>query len=127
MQEPGFGAPIPPPTGDVYSPVGSTSGINDSGTGPTAQLPAELQGFNVGALLMSWVWAIAHQTWIGLLSLVPCVGIVMAIILGIKGNEYAWQNRKWDSIEQFKATQKVWMYWESACWYSASWFRLSRL
>ena len=111
MQEPGFGAPIPSPSGETYSTVGGSTGVNDSGTGPTAKLPPELQGFNVGALFLSWIWAIAHQTWIGLLALVPCVGIVMAIMLGIKGNEYAWQNRKWDSIEQFKATQKVWMYW----------------
>lgn len=113
MQEPGYDAPIPSPTGGGYPPAGGGygSGVNDSGTGPSAQLPAQLQGFNVGALLMNWIWAIAHSTWIGLLCLIPCVNIVMAIYLGIKGNELAWQNRKWDSIEQFQATQKIWMYW----------------
>jgi hypothetical protein len=108
--EPSYQPPIPEPTGQVGMP-GAYSGVNDSGTGPTAVLPAELQGFNVGAFLLNWIWAIAHQTWIGLLCLIPCVGFVMAIVLGIKGNEYAWQNRRWESIEQFKATQKIWMYW----------------
>lgn len=109
--EPSYQAPIPEPTG--YSPQAPhmQGGLNDSGTGPSAVLPAELQGFNVGAFLMNWIWAIAHQTWIGLLALIPCVGLIFAIMLGIKGNEYAWQNRKWESVEQFKATQKVWMYW----------------
>jgi serine/threonine-protein kinase len=35
----------------------------------------------------------------------------MAIILGIKGNEWAWQSKKWDSIEQFQRKQRIWLYW----------------
>lgn len=120
MQEPGYSAPIPSPTGESYSPFsgagGTSGGGNDSGMGAQSQLPPELQGFNVGALLLNWIWAIGHQTWIGLLCFVPCVGWVMAIVLGLKGNEYAWQNRKWDSIEQFKATQKAWMMWGIGIW-----------
>ena len=108
--EPSYQAPIPEPTGQVGMPM-TPAGANDSGTGATAVLPAELQGFNVGAFLMNWIWAIAHSTWIGLLCLIPCVNIIMAIVLGLKGNEYAWQNRRWESIEQFKETQKIWMYW----------------
>lgn len=108
--EPFSQAPIPEPTGYTNAP-NAYSGVNDSGTGPTAVLPPELRGFNVGALLMNWLWAVNHKTWIGLLALIPCVGIVFAIMLGINGNEHAWQNRKWDSIEQFKATQKAWMIW----------------
>ena len=115
MQEPSYNAPIPSPTGDG-GPMSGGGFNNDSGTGASAQLPAQLQGFNVGALLLNWIWAIAHSTWIGLLCLIPCVGFIMAIILGLKGNEYAWQNRKWDSIEQFQATQKTWMYWGIGVW-----------
>lgn len=114
MQSPNessYQPPIPEPTGQVAGIPNAYSGTNDSGTGPTAVLPAELQGFNVGAFFMNWIWAIAHKTWIGLICLIPCVGLIMSIVLGIKGNEYAWQNRRWESIEQFKATQKVWMYW----------------
>lgn len=32
----------------------------------------------------------------------------MVIALGIKGNEWAWRHKKWESIEQFKATQRKW-------------------
>lgn len=102
------GSPIPTPGG---IPVQPYSGVNDSGTGATAVLPPELQGFNWGALLMNWIWSIAHNSWIGLIALVPYVGFVMAIVLGFKGNEWAWQNRKWDSVEHFRATQKVWTKW----------------
>lgn len=109
--EPFSNAPIPEPTGFSNRVNATFSGVNDSGTGPNAVLPPELQGFNVGAFFLNWIWSINHKTWIGLLALIPCVGLVFAIMLGIKGNEYAWQNRKWDSIEQFKATQKIWMYW----------------
>ena len=35
----------------------------------------------------------------------------MAIILGIKGSEWAWQHRKFESIDQFKAVQKAWAIW----------------
>ena len=32
----------------------------------------------------------------------------MIIYLGLKGNELAWKNRKWHSIEEFKEVQKKW-------------------
>jgi len=60
---------------------------------------------------MNWIWAIGMQTWIGLLALVPYAGFIMAIVLGVKGNEWAWQNRKWESVEQFNNVQRVWTIW----------------
>ena len=35
----------------------------------------------------------------------------MAIVLGVKGNEWAWQNRRWESVEQFKEVQRIWTKW----------------
>ena len=105
-----YSAPIPAPTGQMPAAF-ANSGVNDSGTGSTAVLPDELKGFNWGAFLLNWIWAIGHSTWIGLLCLVPYVGIIMQFVLGFKGNEMAWQNRKWDSVEHFRATQKVWAKW----------------
>jgi RNA polymerase subunit RPABC4/transcription elongation factor Spt4 len=81
---------------------------NGSGTGPTAILPDQLKGFNWGACLLGWIWAIGNNTWIGLLCLIPYVGLIMFIILAIKGNEWAWQNRRWESVEQFKQVQAIW-------------------
>lgn len=84
---------------------------NTSGQGSTAVVPAELKGWNWGAFFLSWIWSIGNSTWIGLIALVPYAGFIMAIVLGVKGNEWAWQNRRWESVEQFKATQKVWAIW----------------
>jgi hypothetical protein len=36
------------------------------------------------------------------------VNFVMLFVLGAKGNSWAWQNRKWESVEHFKATQRKW-------------------
>lgn len=84
---------------------------NTSGQGSTAVVPDEIKGWCWGGFLLNWIWSIGNQTYIGLLALVPYAGFIMAIVLGVKGNEWAWQNRKWESVEQFKATQKVWTTW----------------
>jgi hypothetical protein len=83
---------------------------NTSGQGAGAVVPPEIQGkWNWGAFLLNWIWAIGNQVWIGLLALV--LGWIMAIVLGIKGNDWAWQNRKWESVEQFKQVQSAWTKW----------------
>ena len=82
---------------------------NSSGQGANAVVPPEVQGLNWGALLLNWIWAIGNGTWIGLLALVPGLNLIMAIVLLIKGNEWAWRNKQWDSVEAFKATQRKWM------------------
>ena len=103
--------PIPAPGAPVYHPLNAVSLGNNSGMGAQSVLPNELRGFNWGALIMNWIWAIGHSTWLGLLVFVPYIGFIVAIVLGFKGNEWAWQNRKWVSIEEFKATQRIWMMW----------------
>jgi hypothetical protein len=89
-----------------------------SGLGALSMLPPELRGWNWGAFLLTWIWGIGHNVWIALVALgglIPYVGwvisIVMAVILGVRGNEWAWQKKKWDSIEQFRKTQRTWMWW----------------
>ena len=89
-----------------------------SGLGDLSMLPPELRGWNWGAFLLTWIWGIGHNVWIALVALgglIPYVGwvisIVMAIVLGVRGNEWAWQKKKWDSIEQFRKTQRTWMWW----------------
>lgn len=99
MAQQGMGAP-PPPGGGI---------ANTSGQ-PGAILPAELQGWNWGGFFLGWIWSIAHSAWLGFV-LCFFLGIIGNIVQGIKGNEWAWQNRRWESIEQFKATQRVWAIW----------------
>jgi hypothetical protein len=90
-----------------------TSMPNTSGQGFSAIVPPELQGWNWGAFLLTWVWGIGNRVWLALLALVPIpmAGLAVSILLGVKGNEWAWQFKKWDSIEQFRRTQRIWLYW----------------
>lgn len=84
---------------------------NTSGQGASSVVPEEVKGWSWAAFLMSWIWGIGNQVWLALLMFVPCVNIVMWFVLGVKGNEWAWQNRKWESVEQFKTVQRIWVKW----------------
>ena len=55
---------------------------NNSGQGKTTRAPVEIKGWNWGAFLLNFIWAIGNRTWIGLLALIPYGGIVMAVLLG---------------------------------------------
>jgi len=81
---------------------------NTSGQGKLATIPEEIRGWNWGAFLLNWIWGIGNNVWIALLTLIPYVNIIMPFVLGVKGNEWAWRNRKWDSIEHFKRVQRNW-------------------
>ncbi len=106
--------PAAAPTG-VTSAAAAASGVN----GP---FPAELHGWNWGAFFFTWIWGLAHSVWISLvvlLSFIPIIGWIlgfgMSIALGLKGNEWAWQHRKFESVEQFKKVQHAWAKW--ALWF----------
>lgn len=92
----------PPP-----APASNTG--NTSGQGSDAAVPDGVKGWGWGPFLWSWIWAIGNNVWIGLLALIPYVGFIMTIILGIKGREWAWQAKHWDSVEQFDKSQKKWV------------------
>ncbi len=79
--------------------------------GVTQPIPEGVRGWSWGAFLLNWIWSIGNNTWIGLLSLIPYLGFVMAVILGFKGREWAWRNKHWDSVEHFQRVQKRWSFW----------------
>jgi len=81
---------------------------NTSGQGKLAIIPKEIKGWNWGAFFFGWLWGVSNGVWISLLSAIPFVGIIMVIVLCVKGNEWAWRHKKWDSIEHFKSTQRNW-------------------
>jgi hypothetical protein len=87
---------------------------NTSGQGKATTVPPEIKGWNWGAFFLNFIWAFGNRTWIGLLTIVPLIGYVMPIILGLKGNEWAWKNKRWKSIEHFKKVQRKWAIW-GAC------------
>lgn len=81
------------------------------------QLPAEtLKKFNWGALLLNWIWGLGNKTYLPLIILpiafIPILGplanLGLAIWFGFKGNEWAWQNKQWQSVEHFDDVQKKW-------------------
>ena len=51
----------------------------------------------------------ANGVWISLL--ICLLGFIGSIWLGAKGSEMAWAKRRFDSVEQFKGTQRAWATW----------------
>ncbi len=85
--------------------------VNTSGQGADAIIPEGIKGWSWGGFLWGWIWAIGNKTWIGLLALIPYVGLIVIIYLGIKGRELAWRNKRWDSVEHFIDVQRKWALW----------------
>lgn len=71
-------------------------------------LPPGIKGWSWGGFFLNFIWAISNKTWIGLLTLVPVIGLPMPFILGLKGREWAWRNKQWDSVEHFVKVQRQW-------------------
>lgn len=92
-------------------PVQSVVQPNTSGLGKDSVIPEEIKGWSWGGFLWTWIWAIGNKTWVGLLGLIYPINLIIAIILGIKGREWAWRNKKWESIEAFNKTQRNWVKW----------------
>lgn len=97
---------------------------NSSGQGSNSVIPDEIRGWNWGAALLGWIWAIGNNRFdmavyglaVYVLSfLLGPVGwlaqLTVSIILGLKGNEWSWQSKEWHNIEHFKKTQKMWTKW----------------
>lgn len=101
-------------------PGANSSLTNNSGAGKDSPvLDIVAKRFNWGACLLSWIWGLGNRSYITLiifpiaiLSIIPVVGFIIqigAIIwFGINGNKWAWQNKRWNSIEEFHRVQKKW-------------------
>jgi len=84
---------------------------NTSGRGKDSEVPSVIRTWNWGAFFLSVIWGLFNRTYIALLTAIPVVGILMVFVLGFKGNEWAWQNKRWKSIEHFQRAQKRWAIW----------------
>ena len=107
-----------PPAQEV--PVGS--GQSAMGAQP------RLSKWNWGAFYLNGIWGLFNGCWwillinmgIGLLSfllslVLPFIGLLMLplslgwqIYVGVKGDEWAWKNRSWRSVQDFEQTQHQW-------------------
>ncbi|MBT9132902.1 MAG: hypothetical protein DDT32_01316 [Syntrophomonadaceae bacterium] len=79
-----------------------------SGQGTATAMPDAIRGWNWGAFLLPPIWGLGNRTYIALLALVPLLNWVWPFVMGAKGNEWAWQNKKWDSIDHFTRIQERW-------------------
>ncbi|MFO7945662.1 MAG: hypothetical protein R6V19_02445 [Armatimonadota bacterium] len=105
-----------------YPPQPAPPGYaQDNTSGMDTTVPPEVQnmGFSWGAFGLTWIWGIGNQVWIAflgfLIGLVPYLGaignLVFYIWLGMNGHELAWKKRRFDSLEQFQSTMRVWNTW----------------
>ena len=99
----------------------------------TVQIERELGKWNWGAFYFGWIWGVFNKTWISTIDfgvwilsiyvqksntapvkiLIPSLIIFIIwlglhIWFGIKGNIWAWQNKRWRNIEHFHKIQKRW-------------------
>ena len=101
-------------------PSANSSLTNNSGAGKDSPvLDIVAKRFNWGACLLSWIWGLGNRSYITLiifpiaiLGIIPVLGIIVQlgviIWFGINGNKWAWQNKRWNSIEEFHRVQKKW-------------------
>lgn len=99
-----------------------------SGEGKDSPVPDIVKKrFNWGVFFLPFFWSFGNKTYIPLIvigitiviNLVPIIGAIISLILdiatsiwmGIKGNEWAWQNKHWASVEHFHKIQKLWAIW----------------
>jgi hypothetical protein len=86
---------------------------NSSGQGQLSIMPYQIEygGWNWGAFLFGWIWALGNNlpgTTILLSFFIP---YIMNFVLGAKGNKWAWQYKCWESIEHFQSVQRKWKVW----------------
>lgn len=84
------------------------------------ELAKELKKFSWAAFLWTFIWGLAHKQPITLIIIpmyfIPYFGwifglIILPIWFGTEGNRWAWQSKRWESLEQFKHIQKLWFIW----------------
>jgi len=101
-------AVAPPPVSyDQSSGSVNTSGLND----PNVPIDVLQLGWCWGGFMLTLFWGLANRVWISLVCLIPYVGWVVCFWLGAKGHEMAWRSRRFESIEDFKKTMRVWNAW----------------
>jgi hypothetical protein len=75
----------------------------------TSELPESARKLSWGGFWFSIIWGIFNGVWISLLGLI--FPFIINIILLIKGRQWAWENKRWDSEEEFDRVQHLWGMW----------------
>jgi hypothetical protein len=90
--------------------------MTDQSTRDEQPVPPEIDRWNWGAFLLTWIWGIGNQTFIALLVFIPFGILIMPFVLGANGSTWAWRNAKWDSVAHFKRVQRLWAIWGIVIW-----------
>ncbi len=75
--------------------------------------PAEISKWNWGAFGLYPLWGFFNGCWWGILVSVFAGWFypIPNIIFGIYGSKWAWQNKAWTSVQEYKDTQANWSIW----------------
>lgn len=84
------------------------------------EVEKELKHFNWGAFFLNWIWGIGNKSYLPFLVFIPfgiipilgpIINLCLVIWIGMKGNEWAWKNKHWNSLEHFRRVQRSWTKW----------------
>lgn len=92
--------------GDPDQPPAATASVAQ----PT-NMPEGVSRWSWGAFLLNGAWAIGNRTWLGVLALVPVLGLPFWLVLGFRGRAWAWRKGGWRSLEHFNKVQRRWTTW----------------
>lgn len=98
----------PGPTPPVETTAVETTSVTPPRPEADPGLEAELKKWNWGAFLLTFIWGIGHGVMRSFLVLVPFYGFYEWFMLGIHGNRWAWEKRRWESVEKFHHSQRAW-------------------
>lgn len=68
----------------------------------------KLRKWNWGAFSLNVIWGIFHRSYWTFLCFIPFFGTFWMIVCGIKGNEWAWKNGHYASIDEFEEKEFIW-------------------
>ena len=84
---------------------------NTSGSGGDVPAAVMEMGWSWGAFQLAVLFAIANRVWGGLLALIPLIGLIARVCMGIDGHRLAWRNRSFEDVDHFQETMSVWNIW----------------
>lgn len=67
--------------------------------------------WNWGAFSLTWIWGLVNRSYKPFLAFIPIFGLFYVFVCGKNGNRWAWENRKWDSAEDYRKSIRLWNQW----------------
>lgn len=64
--------------------------------------------FNWGAFTLTVAWGIGNRVYLCLLALIPGINLIMSLLAGFKGNDWALENNRYRDLEEFSKIQETW-------------------